>query len=137
MRNLQRMQTVNLSLRIPKRDNAVLASHSARRSSRPATVGAELLSRAIRALTHPAVDFERTPDGGFKARLAGYRVGVWIIVDTARRLGRTKAAANLSLPPALVVAALNYAADYPEEIAEDTRLGNRTLKECGLEEASL
>ncbi|MFN3408636.1 MAG: hypothetical protein ACK45B_06560 [Limisphaerales bacterium] len=131
------METVNLSLRLPARESALLEAHSARRASRPATLAAELLSRALRSLTHPAIDYEHTPDGGFRARLAGSRVAVWVVVATVRQLGRKEAAHNLGLPPALVAAALNYAADFPEEIAQDEKMGRRSLKECGLEEATL
>jgi hypothetical protein len=56
-----------------------------------------------------------------------------LVVDLVERIGRRKASAELNVPPGLIVAALNYAAEYPEEIAADASRGQRSLKACGLE----
>ena len=42
-------------------------------------------------------------------------------------------ASALNLPEVLLVAALEYAAEYGEVIEADARCGKGTLKECGLD----
>jgi hypothetical protein len=67
----------------------------------------------------------------FRKRRTAARAPGWR--GEARRRGQRKAAETLNLPAPMVVAALNYAAEYPEEIADDARRGHRPLKACGLE----
>ena len=69
------------------------------------------------------------------ARVAGRRLSVWLVVETLRQCGgnKRKAAEALNLPVTLLAAALEYAAEYAEEIEADARRGKRTLKECGFE----
>lgn len=123
------------SLRLPASVVVALEAAARRQSTYGSKLAAELVTTGIRSIEHPAIDFERDAEGGRKARLAGRRVAVWIVVDTVRRLGREKAAVNLGLPASLVVAALNYAAAFPDDIREDERRGTRDLAECGLAEA--
>ena len=126
-----------VSIRLVPADFEKLEAQARRRFSKPATVGSFMVSQRLRAASHPAIDFQDTPDGGFCARIAGRRVSVWLAVDALTRCAgnKRKAARSLNLPEPLLVAALNYAAEYPDEIAADARRGRRTLKECGLEEA--
>jgi len=125
-----------VSIRLLAADYAKLEEQARRRSSKPASLGSFMVSQRLRAFSHPAIDFQETPEGGACARLAGRRVAVWLVADTVRAChgNKAKAADALNLPVPLVVAALNYAAEYPDEIEQDARLGHRTLKECGLAE---
>lgn len=122
-----------VSVRLIASDYALLENQARRQSSKPARMGSVLLSYQLRRLNHPAIDFQALPEGGFVARLAGRRLSVWLVVDLVLREGQRQASATLGVPPSLIVAALNYAAEFAEEIAADTRLGQRTVKECGLE----
>jgi hypothetical protein len=123
----------SVSIRLMPADFDALQNEARRRFSKPARVGSALLSHQLRRLKHPAIDFQELAEGGFVARLAGRRLAVWLVVDMIKRLGQRKTGAELGLPPALLVAALNYAAEYREEIAADTVSGQRSLKDCGLE----
>ena len=69
------------------------------------------------------------------ARVAGRRVSVWLVVETLKQCGgnKRKAAQALNLPLPLLGAALQYAAEYGQEIETDAREGKRSLRECGLE----
>jgi uncharacterized protein (DUF433 family) len=69
------------------------------------------------------------------ARVAGRRISVWLVVETVKKCGgnKRKAAEALNLPMPLVAAAMEYAAEYGEEVEAEARRGKRTLKECGLE----
>ena len=123
----------SVSIRLDPADFETLQREARRRFSKPASIGAALLSRQLRRLKHPAIDFQELAEGGSMARLAGRRLSVWLVADAVARHGQRKAGEVLDLPASLVVAALNYAVEYPEEIADDTRRGQRSLKECGLE----
>ena len=122
-----------VSIRLLPADYDKLEAQARRRFTKAASIGSVIITQRVRALSHPAIDFQETPDGGACARLAGRRVAVWLVVEEARRRGQRKAAETLNLPAPMVVAALNYAAEYPEEIADDARRGHRPLKACGLE----
>jgi hypothetical protein len=130
---MQIVKDKSVSIRLVPADYEKLESEARRRFSKPASMGTVLLSQQLRRLTHPAIDFQELPEGGAVARVAGRRLAVWLAVHEVKRAGKKKAAELLELPASLLVAALNYAAEYPEEIAEDARRGQRSLKECGLE----
>jgi uncharacterized protein (DUF433 family) len=124
-----------VSARFLPADFDKLAAHARRHSTRPGSIVSVIVSRHLRALHHPAISFQETPDGGLCARLAGRRLSVWLVVEEVKRAGgKRKAAASLGIPEPLVLAALNYAAEYPDEIAEDRELGTRSLKALGLAE---
>lgn len=124
----------SVSVKLPSADFAKLQEQARRRASKPSSVGSAMIARGLRMMAHPAIDFQETPGGAMCARLAGRRVSVWLVVETLNRCGgdKRKAAVTLNLPMTLLVAALKYAAEYPEEIEADARRGKRTLTECGL-----
>ena len=123
-----------VSIRLLAHDYDALSEQAKRRGSRIGTLSAELVSRSIRQISHPAICFQDTADGGYCARICGHRVSVWVVVDTLMQLGgdARKAAECLNLSVPLVLAAQTYAAEFPDEIEADMRLGKRDLKESHL-----
>jgi len=125
----------SVSVKLLPADFAKLQEQAQRRASKPSTIGAAIIAQGLRMITHPAIDFQETPGGGMCARVAGRRVSVWLVVETLKQCGgnKRKAAEALNLPLPLLGAALQYAAEYGQEIETDAREGKRSLRECGLE----
>jgi len=120
----------SVSIRLVPADFEKLEAQARRRFSKAASIGSVIVSHQLRRLDHPAIDFHDLPEGGFVARLAGRRVSVWLVAKTSKQCGTVaKTAVALDLPESLVVAALGYAAEYPEEIAADTERGERRLRD--------
>ena len=91
---------------------------AARRLGRtPSEAAALLLEEALRQREFAFIEFRDSPVGR-QAYLQGTRLKVWQIVSLTRVYGGDVAriAADLELPAVQVVAALRYAAAYPEEI---------------------
>lgn len=125
-----------LTVVIPAPEAAALQRLARRGLAGASTLAGRLLARALRTYEHPAIELTPAPDGTCVARLAGRRVAVWVLAERARKLTVAEQAKELNLPQPLVQAALDYAAAYPEEIAEDAVLGQRSLAECGLSEST-
>lgn len=90
----------------------------AERSGQPKTGLAEqYLEEGVRMAEHPVIVFRSGP-AGRRPGLAGHRLDVWEVVETVRNEGGDlqAAAAYLGLGPHLVAAALDYYADYRDEI---------------------
>ncbi len=68
---------------------------------------------------HPGIVF-RDGAAGRRAALAGHRLDVWMVVETVQQGGGDieAAAEYLSISPGLVGAAIDYYADYRDEIDE-------------------
>lgn len=95
-------------------------THQAERSGQLKTGLAEqYLEEGVRMAEHPGIVFRRGP-AGRRAGLAGHRLDVWEVVETVRNEGGNPqaAAVYLDLSPNLVTAALDYYADYRQEIDE-------------------
>jgi len=132
---LTKSKTVTCRLTSP--DFEELSGHARQRSASPAQLGATLLARQIRALSHPAIELDLSPVGHAVARLRGRRVAVWVVCQdlTALHGDTRRAARQLDLPEPLVQAARRYAAAFPEEIEQDAALGRRRVHEDLLSEA--
>lgn len=84
----------------------------------PKTALAEqLIEEGIRMAEHPGIVFRSGP-AGRRAGLAGRGLDVWEVVETVKNEeGNMQAAADyLALTPSDVAAAMDYYADYPDEI---------------------
>jgi uncharacterized protein (DUF433 family) len=125
----------SVSVKLPPADFVKLQEQARRRSSKPSSVGGLIIAQSLRRMAHPAIEFQETPGSEMCARVAGRRLSVWLVVETLRQCGgnKRKAAEALNLPVPLLVAALEYAAEYAQEIEADARRGRRTLKECGFD----
>src|SRR5436190_1458284 len=119
-------------VKLPSADFAKLQEHAQKLATKPASVGSAMIAQGLRMISHPAIDFQETPDGRICARVAGYRISVWLVVETLKQCqgNKRKAAAALNLPRPLFDAAVKYADDYRHEIKADTRYGKRPLEQC-------
>jgi len=75
------------------------------------------LEEGVRMAEYPGIVFHEGP-AGRRPGVAGHRLDVWEVVETVRNEGgnREAGAACLGLNPHLVTAALDYYADYRQEI---------------------
>lgn len=90
----------------------------AERSGRPKTGLAEqYLEEGVRMAEHPGIIFRSGPSGR-RPGLAGHRLDVWDVVETVKNEGGDPqaAAAYLGIGHHLVAAALDYYADYQDEV---------------------
>ncbi len=90
----------------------------ARRMGRTPTESAQiLLDEMLRQCEFAFIEFRDSP-AGRQAYLRGTRLKIWQVVQIVRDYEGdvARAAAHLSIPPVQVMAALNYAKAFPEEI---------------------
>lgn len=75
------------------------------------------LEEGLRTADHPGIVFRDGP-AGRRPGLIGHRLDVWEVVETVRNEnGDAQAAAEyLRISPGLVAAALNYYADFQDEV---------------------
>lgn len=101
-------------------------------SRQPKTALAErYLEEGIRMAEHPGIVFRDGP-AGRRAGIAGHRLDVWEVVETVQNEGGDlRAAADyLGLSSALVAAAVDYYADYKDEIDEWIELNASMAEEA-------
>jgi uncharacterized protein (DUF433 family) len=106
------------------RVDAELAEQVERRAKQLGVTRGRLMERLIREglrmEAHPGIVFV-TEAAGRRARLAGTRLDVWVVVEAVRQSGSTEAAAaRLEAPRHWVETALRYYAAYPDEVREAT-----------------
>ena len=79
----------------------------------------QYLEEGVRMAEHPGIVFRSGPSGR-RAGLAGHRLDVWEVIETVKHGdGNAEAsAAYLGLSPHLIAVALDYYADYQDEIDE-------------------
>ena len=77
----------------------------------------QYLEEAVRMADHPGIVFRDGP-AGRRAAIAGHRLDVWQAVQTVRAEGGDlgAAATYLGISPGLVGAAIDYYADYRDEV---------------------
>lgn len=80
-----------------------------------------LLDEGLHTERHPLILFRTGGSGRRRAALVGTRLYVWQIVDTVRGSGNSipEAAQYLALPEHHVQAAVDYYADFKDEVDED------------------
>jgi uncharacterized protein (DUF433 family) len=90
-----------------------------------------LIGEGLRTDRHPLISFRSGASGLRRPALAGTRLDVWQVIETVRGEGGDVAAASayLGIPERLVRAAVDYYADFAEEIdayrAEELRFAER------------
>ncbi len=109
----------HFSLRLHPATVRRLVAHSRRRGVPKTSVAEQYLEEAVRMADHPGIVF-RDGAAGRRAALAGHRLDVWMVVETVQQGGGDieAAAEYLSISPGLVGAAIDYYADYRDEIDE-------------------
>ncbi|HYB26469.1 MAG TPA: hypothetical protein VEF89_07650 [Solirubrobacteraceae bacterium] len=80
-----------------------------------------LLDEGLHTERHPLIVFRTGGSGRRRPALVGTRLYVWQIIDTVRGSGNSvhEAAQYLALPEHHVQAAVDYYADFKEEVDED------------------
>jgi len=80
-----------------------------------------LLDEGLRTERHPLIVFREGASGLRRPALVGTRLYVWQIVDTVRESENSVAAAAdyLALPAHHVQAAIDYYADFTDEVDQD------------------
>ena len=106
----------HVTLRLPSSLREALGRQASREGVTQTGLAERYLEEAIRVADHPGVLFRSGPAGRRAAVVGG--PDVWEVVETFLAGGRNAAAAAryLDLPVGLVNAALDYYADYREEI---------------------
>jgi uncharacterized protein (DUF433 family) len=96
----------------------LLDERARERSESRNSLAERLLHEGLRIDRHPLITFREGASGLRRPALVGTRLYVWQIVDTVRESGRSIAAAAdyLGLPEHHVRAAVDYYADYSEEV---------------------
>jgi uncharacterized protein (DUF433 family) len=90
-----------------------------------------LISEGVRTDRHPLIAFRRGASGLRRPALAGTRLDVWQVIDTVRAEGGdvAAAAAYLGIPDRLIRAAVDYYAEFADEIdayrADELRFAER------------
>jgi uncharacterized protein (DUF433 family) len=100
------------------------------RESRNALVD-RLLCEALRLDRHPLIRFQDGAAGRRQALVVGTRLHVYQVVSTVRagKGNLEEAATYLGVAPRLVRAALDYYAEFAEEIDEDAAVAERIAKD--------
>lgn len=90
-----------------------------------------LLGEALRLERHPLIRFQRGAAGRRQPALVGTRLAVHQVVSTVRANGNDvdETAEYLRLPPRLVRAALDYYADFRDEVEADREAAGRAEAE--------
>ena len=75
------------------------------------------IDEGLRRADHPGIDFVDGP-AGRRARVVGTGLGVWELIEVLRANDGSSAAtaSYLEIPEAVVLAAMGYYGDYPDEI---------------------
>jgi hypothetical protein len=86
-----------------------------------------LLGEAIRLERHPLIRFQRGPAGRRQPLLVGTRLYVHQVMSTVRASqGRVdEAAAHLGVAPRLARAAVEYYAEFADEVDSDARVAEQ------------
>lgn len=105
------------SFRLSKRTLDLLTERAAETSESRNALVERLIGEGLRVDRHPLIRF-RSGASGRRPALAGTRLDVWQVIDTVRDgNGDVIAAAEyLSVPEHMIRAAVDYYADFPEEI---------------------
>lgn len=110
--------TVQRSFRLSSRTLDLLGERAAETSESRNALAERLLDEGLRIDRHPLIRFRTGGSGLRRPALVGTRLYVWQVVDTVRAGdGDVSAAADyLGISDALVRAAIDYYADFAEEI---------------------
>jgi len=110
-------RTTPVTVRLQEGSKSQLERLARYSNATPSETGARLIEEGLRHEQFGFIDF-RNSAVGRTAYLQGSRLSVWMVVSTHRSLGGDVAATaeHYSKPESLIVAALNYAKAFPDEI---------------------
>jgi uncharacterized protein (DUF433 family) len=110
--------TVQRSFRLKPRTLELLGERAGETAESRNALAERLLEEGVRTDRHPLISFRQGASGRRRPALGGTRLDVTQVVTTVRGEGGDIAAAAeyLSVPERLVQAAVNYYADFTEEI---------------------
>lgn len=123
--------SVQRSFRLSKRTMRLLDARARELSESRNGLAERLLNEGLHTERHPLIVFRTGGSGRRRPALIGTRLYVWQIVDTVRANGNSvpEAADYLGLPPHHVQAAIDYYADFKDEVdeyrAEDVEFEHR------------
>jgi uncharacterized protein (DUF433 family) len=124
-------QGVQRSFRLAADTLGMLAERASETSESRNALAERLIAEGLRTERHPLISFRSGASGLRRPALAGTRLDVWQVIDTVRgEHGDVAATAEyLSIPERLVRAAVDYYADFADEIdayrAEELRFAER------------
>ncbi|MCW3100336.1 MAG: hypothetical protein JWL77_5954 [Chthonomonadaceae bacterium] len=106
-----------VSMRLPDRQMSRLQRYARTLGKTPGEVGAMLIEEQLREVEFAFIEFRASPIGRH-AHMKGSRLTVWWVVHVATEyaMNAAQVAAHFQRPLAWAQAALNYYADFPEEI---------------------
>jgi uncharacterized protein (DUF433 family) len=124
-------QGVQRSFRLAPSTLRLLGQRAEETSESRNALAERLIAEGLRTDRHPLVAFRSGASGLRRPALAGTRLDVWQVIETLRGEGGDVAAAAgyLGIPERLVRAALDYYADFAEEVdayrADELRFAER------------
>jgi uncharacterized protein (DUF433 family) len=122
---------IQRSFRLSADTLQLLAERAGETSESRNALAERLIAEGLRIDRHPLITFRRGAAGRRRPALAGTRLDVWQVIDTVRAEGGDVGAAAeyLGLPERSVRAAVDYYADFTEEVdayrAEELRFAER------------
>ncbi len=121
------MPTEQRSFRLSQRTLALLDEAAEQTSQSRNALADRLLGEALRLEHHPLIRFHQGAAGRRQPALVGTRLYVHQVVSTVGASGGDvdDAAEYLSIPPRLVRAALDYYADFRDEVDVDLEAAGR------------
>jgi uncharacterized protein (DUF433 family) len=113
--------SVQKSFRLSARTMELLDDRARELAETRNSVAERLLDEGLRTERHPLIFFREGASGLRRPALVGTRLYVWQTVDTVRESGNSiaEAAEYLGLPEQLVRAAVDYYADFTDEVDQD------------------
>lgn len=117
-RPAQAPAAIQRSFRLSSRTLDLLGERAAETSESRNALAERLLAEGLRIDRHPLIRFRTGASGMRRPALVGTRLHIWQVIDTLRGEGGDVAAAAeyLGLSEATVRAAVDYYADFTEEI---------------------
>jgi uncharacterized protein (DUF433 family) len=112
---------VQRSFRLSSRTMELLDERASELAESRNSLAERLLDEALHTERHPLIFFREGASGLRRPALVGTRLYVWQVVDTVRESESSVASAAeyLGLPAHHVQAAIDYYADYADEIDSD------------------
>ncbi len=112
--------TVQRSFRLQQRTLELLGERASETAESRNALAERLLEEGVRTDRHPLISFRQGASGRRRPALGGTRLDVGQVIATVRGEGGDIAAAAeyLSMPARMIQAAVNYYADFTEEVDE-------------------
>jgi uncharacterized protein (DUF433 family) len=127
----KQQSSVQRSFRLSPRTIELLDAAAAAGGESRNSLADRLLGEAVRLERHPLVRFHQGAAGRRQPIIVGTRLYVHQVMSTLRA-GRgdiDEAAAYLGIPPRLVQAAVEYYAEFADEVDEDALVAERVEKD--------